>query len=100
MGSVTESYLTCPLYVSLTLSAEWSGAGEYNLSTFSFQVLEMIAPPYSPEFIQLFLPIVRNEEITGRLRSADRTDDVSLFLGEFEGHRHFRLAPRLGLQPC
>lgn len=46
----------------------------------------MIAPPYSPEFIQLFLPIVRNEEITGRLRSADRTDDVSLFLGEFEGH--------------
>ena len=50
----------------------------------------MIAPPYSPEFIQLFLPIVRNEEITGRLRSADRTDDVSLFLGEFKGHRHFR----------
>jgi len=47
------------------------------------QVLEMIAPPYSPEFIQLFLPIVRNEEITGRLRSADRTDDVSLFLGKF-----------------
>ena len=43
----------------------------------------MIAPPYSPEFIQLFLPIVRNEEITGRLRNADRTDDVSLFLGEF-----------------
>lgn len=50
----------------------------------------MIAPPYSPEFIQLFLPIVRNEEITGRLRSADRTDDVSLFLGEFKGHRYFR----------
>ncbi|XP_073233428.1 negative elongation factor D-like [Porites lutea] len=47
---------------------------------FVTEVLEMIAPPYSPEFIQLFLPIVRNEEITGRLRSADRTDDVSLFL--------------------
>ena len=42
----------------------------------------MIAPPYSSEFIQLFLPIVRNEEITGRLRSADHSDDVSLFLGE------------------
>ena len=42
----------------------------------------MIAPPYSTEFVQLFLPIVRNEEITGRLRNADRTDDVSLFLGE------------------
>ncbi|CAH3160506.1 unnamed protein product, partial [Porites evermanni] len=47
---------------------------------FVTEVLEMIAPPYSPEFILLFLPIVRNEEITGRLRSADRTDDVSLFL--------------------
>lgn len=42
----------------------------------------MIAPPYSTEFVQLFLPIVRNEEITGRLRNADHTDDVSLFLGE------------------
>lgn len=42
----------------------------------------MIAPPYSTEFVQLFLPIVRNEEITGRLRSADHSDDVSLFLGE------------------
>ena len=42
----------------------------------------MIAPPYSTEFVQLFLPIVRNEEITGRLRNADRTDDVSLFLGK------------------
>jgi len=49
---------------------------------FSPQVLEMIAPPYSTEFVQLFLPIVRNEEITGRLRNADHTDDVSLFLGE------------------
>lgn len=42
----------------------------------------MIAPPYSTEFVQLFLPIVRNEEITGRLRNADHTDDVPLFLGE------------------
>ncbi|KAL9974128.1 hypothetical protein ACROYT_G011129 [Oculina patagonica] len=48
---------------------------------FVTEVLEMIAPPYSNEFVQLFLPIVRNEEITGRLRNADRTDDVSLFLG-------------------
>lgn len=48
---------------------------------FVTEVLEMIAPPYSTEFVQLFLPIVRNEEITGRLRSADHSDDVSLFLG-------------------
>ena len=53
----------------------------FGLDIFSPQVLEMIAPPYSTEFVQLFLPIVRNEEITGRLRNADHTDDVSLFLG-------------------
>ena len=43
----------------------------------------MIAPPYSSEFVQLFLPIVRNEEITGSLRNAERTDDVSNFIGRF-----------------
>lgn len=47
---------------------------------FVTEVLEMIAPPYSSEFIQVFLPIVRNEKITGRLRNADQTDDVSLFV--------------------
>ncbi|EDO29868.1 predicted protein, partial [Nematostella vectensis] len=43
-------------------------------------VLEMIAPPYSSEFVQLFLPIVRNEEITGSLRSSEGTDDASAFI--------------------
>ena len=42
----------------------------------------MIAPPYSSEFVQLFLPIVRNDEITSILRSADKTDGVSMFIGE------------------
>ena len=29
------------------------------------EVLETIAPPYSAEFVSLFLPLVENEEITG-----------------------------------
>ncbi|XP_048576554.1 negative elongation factor D [Nematostella vectensis] len=47
---------------------------------FVTEVLEMIAPPYSSEFVQLFLPIVRNEEITGSLRSSEGTDDASAFI--------------------
>ena len=40
----------------------------------------MIAPPYSREFVDIFLPIVKNESITGILRNADKKDDVSKFL--------------------
>ena len=46
------------------------------------KVLEMIAPPYSREFVNIFLPIVKNESITGILRNTDRKDDVSKFLCE------------------
>ena len=31
------------------------------------EVLETIAPPYSQEFVSLFLPLVENEEITGTM---------------------------------
>ncbi|XP_020892734.1 negative elongation factor C/D [Exaiptasia diaphana] len=47
---------------------------------FVTEVLEMIAPPYSPEFIQLFLPIVQNKHITGKLRKNEGSDDVSAFI--------------------
>ena len=30
-----------------------------------FQVLDVIAPPYTAEFVQLFLPLIDNEDITG-----------------------------------
>lgn len=43
----------------------------------------MIAPPYSPEFVQLFLPIVQNKDITGKLRKNEGKDDVSAFIGKF-----------------
>jgi negative elongation factor C/D len=42
----------------------------------------MIAPPYSPEFVQLFLPIVKNKEITGKLRKSEGSDNVSSFIGK------------------
>ena len=43
------------------------------------QVLDVIAPPYTVEFVQLFLPLIDNEDITGSLRSED--DPVSEFIG-------------------
>ena len=45
-----------------------------------FQVLEMIAPPYSPDFVSLMLPIVQSKEITDTLRTSNGDDDVSQFL--------------------
>lgn len=46
-----------------------------------FQVLETITHPYSPEFVQLFLPMVENEEIMGSMRSEGDNDPVSEFIG-------------------
>jgi hypothetical protein len=46
------------------------------------QVLEAIAPPYTPEFVQLFLPMVENEEITGTMRGDGENDLVSEFIGK------------------
>uniref|UniRef100_A0A0K8T747 Negative elongation factor D n=1 Tax=Lygus hesperus TaxID=30085 RepID=A0A0K8T747_LYGHE len=46
---------------------------------FVTEVLEAIAPPYSWEFVALFLPIVENEEITGNMRVED-SDPVSEFI--------------------
>lgn len=46
-----------------------------------FKVLESIAPPYTSEFVQLFLPMVENEEITGTMRGDGDSDLVSDFIG-------------------
>ncbi|MBO8666584.1 hypothetical protein INO76_16285, partial [Staphylococcus aureus] len=35
---------------------------------FVTEALEAVSPPYSVEFVDLFLPIVENEEITGTMR--------------------------------
>jgi hypothetical protein len=48
-----------------------------------FQVLEAIAHPYSGEFVQLFLPMVENEEITGTMRGDGDNDLVSEFISKY-----------------
>jgi len=40
-----------------------------------------VSPPYSVEFVELFLPIVENEEITGTMRCDGDNDPVSEFIG-------------------
>lgn len=45
--------------------------------------MEAIAPPYTTEFVQLFLPMVENEEITGTMRGESENDLVSEFIGKY-----------------
>ena len=49
---------------------------------FVTEVLETIAPPYSLEFVSVFLPLVENEEITGSMRLTPdmESDPVSEFI--------------------
>lgn len=47
---------------------------------FSMQVLDIIAPPYTPEFGQLFLPLIECKDITDSIRSDDGSDPVSEFI--------------------
>lgn len=49
---------------------------------FVTEVLDTITHPYSKEFVELFLPMVENEEITGTMRDGDN-DVVSEFIGKF-----------------
>ena len=56
-----------------------------NILTFRYfvtEVLDTIAPPYSAEFVQLFLPLVENDEILGgmRMRDGQEEDPVSEFI--------------------
>ncbi len=56
----------------------------YNLQIhsryFVTEVLDTIAPPYSAEFVNLFLPLVENEEILGGMRRDGDEDPVSEFI--------------------
>lgn len=47
---------------------------------FVTEVLDMITPPYTAEFIQLLLPLIENEDITGSLRTEDGSDPVTEFI--------------------
>ena len=54
----------------------------YFFRYFVREVLEIISPPYTIEFIQLFLPLVENEEITGTMRVSCDHDLVAQFIGK------------------
>lgn len=47
---------------------------------FVTEVLDIIAPPYTPEFGQLFLPLIECKDITDSIRSDDGSDPVSEFI--------------------
>ena len=38
---------------------------------FVTEVLDMISPPYTAEFVNLFLPFIENKDITGSLRNEE-----------------------------
>ena len=46
-------------------------------------MLDIISAPYSAEFIQVFLPLVENPDITGNIRAEDDSDKVSEFIGMY-----------------
>ncbi|XP_014665962.1 PREDICTED: negative elongation factor D-like [Priapulus caudatus] len=47
---------------------------------FVSEVLDVIAPPFTLEFVQLFLPLIENENITGSIRTENEHDPVSEFI--------------------
>uniref|UniRef100_A0A182IAW1 Uncharacterized protein n=1 Tax=Anopheles arabiensis TaxID=7173 RepID=A0A182IAW1_ANOAR len=53
---------------------------------FVTEVLETVTHPYSSEFVQLFLPMVENEEITGSMRGEGDNDPVSEFIVHCKAH--------------
>lgn len=44
----------------------------------------MIAPPYTSDFVQLFLPILENDSIAGTIRTEGEHDAVAEFIGTFQ----------------
>ena len=48
---------------------------------FVSEVLSMISPPYSEEFVALFLPLVECDEITGSMKTEMDTQLVNEFIG-------------------
>lgn len=44
--------------------------------------MESICPPYSSDFVHLFMPMVENEEITGTMRGDGENDPLSEFIGK------------------
>ncbi|XP_005993626.1 negative elongation factor C/D isoform X1 [Latimeria chalumnae] len=47
---------------------------------FVTEVLDVIAPPYTSDFVQLFLPILENDSIVGTIRTEGDHDPVAEFI--------------------
>ncbi|BFZ13494.1 hypothetical protein BsWGS_16533 [Bradybaena similaris] len=47
---------------------------------FVTELLDMIAPPYTEEFVRLLLPLIENKAVTDKLRTSDGKDPVSEFI--------------------
>lgn len=43
-------------------------------------MLDIIGPPYTPEFVQSFLPLLENDDIVG-VHHEDEKNPVSSFIG-------------------
>lgn len=50
---------------------------------FVSEVLDIISPPYTQDFVSLFLPLVENEEVTGNMRNDNETQLVSQFTSKY-----------------
>ncbi|ESN92288.1 hypothetical protein HELRODRAFT_157967 [Helobdella robusta] len=60
----------------------WKGANTdvSLIRHFVTELLDMIAPPYSPEFVQAFYPMIESKDITGSLRQSNENDPISEFI--------------------
>ena len=44
-------------------------------------MLDVVAPPYTSDFVQLFLPILENDSIAGTIKTEGEHDPVTEFIG-------------------
>lgn len=50
---------------------------------FVTEVLDVISPPFTEEFVQLFYPLVSNELVTGSMRTESEQQLVDGFISKF-----------------
>ncbi len=52
----------------------------------SDQVLDVIAPPYTSDFVQLLMPLIEDEDITGPLRISEEDNSILDFISKYGGN--------------
>ena len=56
---------------------------------FVTEVLDVISPPFTDEFVQLFYPLVNNQLVTGNMRTDSEQQLVDGFLSKFQTIHRF-----------